>query len=63
MSRSKVELDIQVIHCEDIGDVVGYFYGTPIRTWNASASQARENADVRRRIAYAKEANSVPTQN
>ena len=63
MSKSKIQLDIQVIHADDIGDMVGEFYGTPIRTWYASASQTRENSDLSKRIAYAKEVASVSVQN
>jgi len=46
MNRSTVELDIQTIHVDDMGEIVGEFYGTPIRQWNASASRKREDADL-----------------
>jgi hypothetical protein len=29
-----------------MGEIVGEFYGTPIRQWNASASRKREDADL-----------------
>lgn len=59
MNRSKVELDIQAVHADDIGETVGEFYGTPIRMWYASASRYRETTDLIKRIAYAKETANV----
>jgi hypothetical protein len=50
MNRSTVELDIQTVHSEDMGEVVGEFYGTPIRQWNASESRKREDADLIQRL-------------
>lgn len=52
MNRSKVELDLQTVHLDDIGEIVGEFYGTPVRLWNASASRTREDADMIRRLDY-----------
>lgn len=50
MNRSTVELDIQTIHSEDMGEIVGEFYGTPIRQWNALESRKREDADLIQRL-------------
>jgi hypothetical protein len=51
MSRSKIQLDIQTIHADDIGEAVGEFYGTPIRVWYASTSAIHEDRDMTWRIA------------
>lgn len=55
---SKVILDNLEIHSDDLGDVVGFFHGTPIREYNAQTTEAREQADVRKRMADAR--NYVP---
>jgi hypothetical protein len=46
-----VRTDTQVIHSDDIGEVVGSFYGVPINSLNPIASELREldDAQVRAR--------------
>jgi hypothetical protein len=55
---SKVILDNLEIHSDDLGDVVGDFHGTPIRQYDSRATEAREQADARKRMAFAR--NYVP---
>ena len=50
MNRSTIELDIQTVHADDMGEIVGEFYGTPIRLWHASDSRRREDFDMIQRI-------------
>jgi hypothetical protein len=38
--------DTQVIHSDDIGEVVGSFYGVPINSLNPFASELREQDDA-----------------
>ena len=51
MSRSKIQLDIQSVHADDIGEIVGEFHGTPIREWYPTEAALREYADAAWRIA------------
>lgn len=48
---SKVVLDIQVVHQDDIGDEVGEFFGSPIFSWDSLDSQRRIDVDRERFIA------------
>ena len=50
MSSSTVELDIQTVHSDDIGEPLGEFFGSIVRFWDASASRQREDADMILRI-------------
>ena len=59
MSRSKIHLDIQTIHEDDIGSIVGVFCGTPIREWYPASSQLREYQYMVSRMAIARETNNA----
>lgn len=59
MNRSTVELDILEVHMDDLGDIVGEFYSTPIRIWHASDSRRREDADLILRLEYARHTQEV----
>ena len=54
MSRSKVQLDIQSVHADDIGEVIGIFHGSPIREWYPTSAAVREINETERRLAIAR---------
>lgn len=39
------------VHNDDLGEVIGFFHGIPVRSWDAKATDARDLADTRRIIA------------
>lgn len=47
----RTQLDPLTVHSADIGEIVGAFYGTPIRTWNRESTERREREDATLRIA------------
>ena len=38
------------VHNDDLGDVIGFFHGIPVRGWDAKATRVREETEVRVRI-------------
>lgn len=45
---NRVTLDPLVIHSQDLGDVVGDFYGTSIRSWYPEATETHDRENTRR---------------
>lgn len=54
--------DTQIIHSDDIGEVVGDFHGTPIRSLNSFASELREQDDSQIRARAGLGTESTPTE-
>lgn len=44
--------DSLIVNAEDMGEVVGEFYGTPVRTFNPIMSEVREMSDAQQRVRY-----------
>jgi hypothetical protein len=49
-----LNVDCQTIHADDMGVVVGEFYGEPVIEWFPANSLRREDSDTRRRVQYSK---------
>jgi hypothetical protein len=45
MSRSTIQLDPLVVHSDDLGEIVGSFYGTPVRLWYPEETSLRDRID------------------
>jgi hypothetical protein len=43
-------LSNECVHNDDLGRIIGYFHGIPVREWDAKATRVREITDVKRRI-------------
>ncbi len=54
--------DTQVIHSDDIGEIVGDFHGTPIRSLNPFASEVREQDEAQMRARTGLGTKSVPAE-
>lgn len=51
---SQIKIDCQYVHSSDLGEIVGFFNETPIRSWNPEDTLVREARDLNKRLAFVK---------
>ena len=57
---SQIQIDPLIIHQDDLGDTVGFFHETAIKSWNPQDSLVREARDLTKRLAIARLAKEGP---